>query len=32
MIGVAAAFLAPWIFVLVLTAWAGRRIYIWRCR
>ena len=30
MIGVMAAFLAPWIFVLVLAAWTGRRIYIWR--
>jgi anti-sigma factor RsiW len=30
MIGVVAAFLAPWIFVLVLAAWTGRRIYIWR--
>jgi hypothetical protein len=29
-IGVMAAFLAPWIFVLVLAAWVGRRIYVWR--
>ncbi|HEV3270618.1 MAG TPA: DUF4349 domain-containing protein [Candidatus Methylacidiphilales bacterium] len=29
-IGVAIAFLAPWVFTLVLLAWVGRRIYIWR--
>jgi hypothetical protein len=29
-IGVAIAFLTPWVFTLVLLAWVGRRIYIWR--
>jgi autotransporter-associated beta strand protein len=29
-IGVVIAFLAPWVFTLVLLAWVGRRIYIWR--
>jgi hypothetical protein len=29
-IGVIAAFLAPWVFVLLLAAWTGRRIYVWR--
>ncbi len=29
-IGVVLAFLAPWVFTLVLLAWVGRRIYIWR--
>jgi autotransporter-associated beta strand protein len=29
-IGVVIAFLAPWVFTLVLVAWAGRRIYIWK--
>ena len=29
-IGVMAAFLAPWVFALVLLAWTGRRIYVWR--
>jgi anti-sigma factor RsiW len=29
-IGVLAAFLAPWVFTLVLLAWIGRRIYVWR--
>lgn len=29
-IGVILAFLAPWIFVLLLAAWFGRRIYVWR--
>ena len=29
-IGVVIAFLAPWVFTLVLLAWAGRRIYIWK--
>jgi glycine cleavage system regulatory protein len=31
-IGVLIAFLAPWVFTLVLAAWAGRRIYISRKR
>ena len=31
-IGVALAFLAPWVFTLVLFAWVGRRIYIYRSR
>jgi hypothetical protein len=31
-IGVLLAFLAPWVFTLVLFAWIGRRIYIWRKR
>jgi hypothetical protein len=31
-IGVAIAFLTPWVFTLVLLAWVGRRIYIWRKR
>lgn len=30
MIGVMVAFLAPWVFVLALAAWVGRRIYIAR--
>jgi anti-sigma factor RsiW len=30
MIGVVVAFLAPWIFVFILAAWGGRRIYVWR--
>jgi len=29
-IGVIVAFLTPWVFTLVLLAWVGRRIYIWR--
>jgi type II secretory pathway pseudopilin PulG len=29
-IGVVIAFLTPWVFTLVLFAWIGRRIYIWR--
>jgi hypothetical protein len=29
-IGVVIAFLTPWVFTLVLLAWVGRRIYIWR--
>ncbi len=29
-IGVVIAFLAPWVFTLVLFAWVGRRIYVWR--
>ncbi|MCE0523136.1 MAG: DUF4349 domain-containing protein [Methylacidiphilales bacterium] len=29
-IGVGIAFLTPWVFTLVLLAWIGRRIYIWR--
>jgi len=29
-IGVALAFLTPWVFTLALLAWVGRRIYIWR--
>jgi hypothetical protein len=29
-IGVLLAFLAPWVFTLVLFAWIGRRIYVWR--
>jgi len=29
-IGVVIAFLAPWVFTLVLLAWIGRRIYVWR--
>jgi hypothetical protein len=31
-IGVVVAFLIPWVFTLVLVAWIGRRIYIWRKR
>ena len=31
-IGVVIAFLVPWVFTLVLLAWVGRRIYIWRKR
>ena len=31
-IGVAIAFLAPWVFTLVLLAWVGRRIYVWRMK
>ena len=31
-IGVAIAFLTPWVFTLGLMAWVGRRIYIWRKR
>jgi len=31
-IGVAIAFLTPWVFTLILLAWVGRRIYIWRKR
>jgi hypothetical protein len=31
-IGVILAFLAPWVFTLVLAAWVGRRIYLWRKR
>jgi len=31
-IGVVIAFLIPWVFTLVLLAWIGRRIYIWRKR
>jgi hypothetical protein len=29
-IGVAIAFLVPWVFALGLLAWVGRRIYVWR--
>jgi hypothetical protein len=29
-IGVVVAFLVPWVFTLVLLAWVGRRIYVWR--
>ena len=29
-IGVVIAFLTPWVFTLILLAWIGRRIYIWR--
>jgi hypothetical protein len=29
-IGVVVAFLAPWVFTLILCAWLGRRIYVWR--
>jgi type II secretory pathway pseudopilin PulG len=29
-IGVIIAFLTPWVFTLILAAWAGRRIYLWR--
>ena len=29
-IGVVIAFLVPWVFTLVLLAWIGRRIYVWR--
>ncbi len=29
-IGVAIAFLAPWVFTLALMTWTGRRIYVWR--
>ena len=29
-IGVLAAFLAPWVFATGLLAWVGRRIYVWR--
>lgn len=29
-IGVLVAFLAPWVVTLVLVAWVGRRIYLWR--
>jgi hypothetical protein len=29
-IGVLLAFTLPWLFTLVLAAWVGRRIYIWR--
>ena len=29
-IGVIVAFLAPWVFVIGLAAWVGRRIYLWR--
>jgi hypothetical protein len=31
-IGVVIAFLVPWVFTLVLLAWIGRRIYLWRKR
>jgi hypothetical protein len=31
-IGVAIAFLAPWVVMLILCAWIGRRIYVWRKR
>jgi hypothetical protein len=31
-IGVTMAFLAPWVFTLLLLAWGGRRIYVWRRR
>ncbi|MCE0483059.1 MAG: DUF4349 domain-containing protein [Methylacidiphilales bacterium] len=31
-IGVIAAFLAPWVVMLLVLAWTGRRIYIWRKR
>ena len=29
-IGVMLAFLAPWVVTLILCAWLGRRIYVWR--
>jgi hypothetical protein len=29
-IGVLLAFLAPWVVTLILCAWLGRRIYVWR--
>lgn len=29
-IGVCVAFLAPWLVALVLVAWIGRRIYVWK--
>jgi len=28
-IGVFLAFLAPWVFTLLIAAWIGRRIYLW---
>jgi autotransporter-associated beta strand protein len=31
-IGVLVAFLVPWLIALVIVAWVGRRIYIWRKR
>jgi hypothetical protein len=31
-IGVAIAVMAPWVFTLVVLAWSGRRIYIWRTK
>lgn len=31
-IGVCIAFLAPWVFTIILVAWIGRRIYVWRKR
>jgi len=31
-IGVAIAFLIPWLFTLGLLAWIGRRIYIWKTK
>ncbi|MCE0496992.1 MAG: DUF4349 domain-containing protein [Methylacidiphilales bacterium] len=31
-IGVVVAFLVPWLITLVIVAWIGRRIYIWRKR
>jgi hypothetical protein len=29
-IGVVLAFLAPWVVTLILLAWIGRRVYVWR--
>ncbi len=29
-IGVIVAFLIPWLVALVVLAWLGRRIYVWR--
>jgi hypothetical protein len=29
-IGVAIAFIIPWLVTLVVLAWAGRRVYVWR--
>ena len=29
-IGVLIAFITPWLFTLLLLAWVGRRIYVWR--
>jgi hypothetical protein len=29
-IGVILAFLVPWVFTVLLLAWIGRRIYVWR--
>jgi uncharacterized membrane protein len=29
-IGVIVAFLIPWVVAIVVLAWIGRRIYLWR--